>query len=114
MTALVLTGNQIAEREDEVATLKHEDAAAAARGRSSSPPTPSSATLSEQRVATVSSLADSRFDWERVMRELSLVLPGDVWLVSLTATASPSRRSTAVAGAAEAACAARSRARRWN
>ena len=31
--------------------------------------------LREQRVATVTSLADSRFDWERVMRELALVLP---------------------------------------
>ena len=45
--------------------------------------------MSEQRVATVNSLADSRFDWERVMRELSLVLPSDVWLVGLTATAAP-------------------------
>ena len=42
-------------------------------------------------MATVTSLADSRFDWERVMRELSLVLPSDVWLVSLNATASPER-----------------------
>ena len=31
--------------------------------------------MSEQRVATVTSLADSRFDWERVMRELALILP---------------------------------------
>ena len=38
-------------------------------------PTPSSTTVREQRVATVTSLADSRFDWERVMRELALVLP---------------------------------------
>ena len=38
----------------------------------------------------MTSLADSRFDWERVMRELSLVLPGDVWLVGLDATATPS------------------------
>ena len=35
------------------------------------------------------SLADSRFDWERVMRELALILPSDVWLVNLTATATP-------------------------
>ena len=31
----------------------------------------------------MTSLADSRFDWERVMRELALILPGDVWLTSL-------------------------------
>ncbi len=38
----------------------------------------------------MTSLADSRFDWERVMRELALVLPSDVWLVSLDATATAS------------------------
>ena len=43
----------------------------------------------EQRVATVTSLADSRFDWERVMRELALVLPDDVWLTNLTGKANP-------------------------
>ena len=37
----------------------------------------------------MTSLADSRFDWERVMRELALVLPADVWLTNLTGTASP-------------------------
>jgi hypothetical protein len=37
----------------------------------------------------VQSLADSRFDWERVMRELSLILPSNVWLVSLNASAAP-------------------------
>jgi hypothetical protein len=49
--------------------------------------------MSEQRVATVSSLADSRFDWERVMRELSKILPSDVWLTRLNASASPEAAS---------------------
>jgi hypothetical protein len=44
--------------------------------------------LRETRMQTVASLADSRFDWERVMRELALVLPHDVWLTSLDASAS--------------------------
>jgi hypothetical protein len=39
-------------------------------------------------MSTVASLADSRFDWERVIRELSLVLPADVWLTELNASAS--------------------------
>ena len=54
--------------------LKREDAAAEAPGRAARRlhPVPRPA---EQRVATVTSLADSRFDWERVMRELALVLP---------------------------------------
>ena len=88
VTALVLTGNQISERKDEVATLKREDAAATARAQRLAAYTAFKA-MSEQRVATVTSLADSRFDWERVMRELALVLPSDVWLVSLDATATP-------------------------
>jgi Tfp pilus assembly protein PilN len=88
ITALVLVNNQISESKSEVATLESEDAAAAAQAQRLAAYT-QFRSMSEQRVATVSSLADSRFDWERVMRELSLVLPSDVWLVGLTATASP-------------------------
>ncbi len=89
VTVLILTGNEISEREDEIATLEVEDAAARARAERLAPYTQFRA-LAEQRVATVASLADSRFDWERVMRELALILPADAWLVSLTATATPS------------------------
>jgi Tfp pilus assembly protein PilN len=89
VTLLVLTGNEVAERKSEVAQVREEDAAVAAEARRLAAYTQYQ-TLSEQRVATVKSLADSRFDWERVMRELSLILPDDVWLTKLTATASPS------------------------
>jgi len=85
--ALVLVGNQIADSKNEVAKLESEDAAEAAKAQRLASYT-EFREMSEQRVATVNSLADSRFDWERVMRELSLVLPSDVWLVGLTATAS--------------------------
>jgi Tfp pilus assembly protein PilN len=88
VTAMVLTGNQIAERKDEVAKLEQEDAVAAAQARRLVAYS-KFRSLSEQRVATVSSLADSRFDWERVMRELSLILPANVWLTDLTASAAP-------------------------
>jgi Tfp pilus assembly protein PilN len=77
VTMLVLASNQVSERKDEIAKLTREDAAA---------------------VATVTSLADSRFDWERVMRELALVLPKDVWLVNLTATASPEAKVSGGSG----------------
>jgi Tfp pilus assembly protein PilN len=87
VAALVLTGNQISERKDEVASLKREDAAVAARAAKLASYT-QFRDLSEQRVATVQSLADSRFDWERVLRELSLVLPSDVSLEELSATGS--------------------------
>ncbi|HEX6229432.1 MAG TPA: hypothetical protein VFZ41_08250 [Solirubrobacterales bacterium] len=88
VAALVLTNNEIADRESEVARLEAEDARAKAKAERLSPFT-QFRNMREQRVATVTSLANSRFDWERVMRELSLVFPEDAWLVSLTATASP-------------------------
>jgi Tfp pilus assembly protein PilN len=87
VTALVLTGNQISDRKSEVAQLKSEDAAAAAEARRLAAYSQFQA-LHEQRLATIASLADSRFDWERVMRELSLILPHDVWLISMSASAS--------------------------
>lgn len=81
---LVLTGNQISERKDEVAALEREDAAATQRAQELAVYTQFRG-VSEQRVATVQSLADSRFDWERVMRELALILPDDVGLTELSA-----------------------------
>jgi Tfp pilus assembly protein PilN len=88
VTALVLVGNTITERKDEIAVLQAQDAAAAEKAQELAAYTQFRA-LSEQRVETVRSLADSRFDWERVMRELSLILPGNVWLVNLSASAAP-------------------------
>lgn len=87
VTMLVLTENQVADSKAEVVTLKHEDAAAEAKAQKLSAYV-QFRTLAEQRIATVESLADSRFDWERVMRELSLVLPSNVWLTGLSASAS--------------------------
>jgi Tfp pilus assembly protein PilN len=88
VTMLVLTGNQISERKSDVATLEREDAEAQAKAERLAAYV-QFRTMREQRVATVTSLADSRFDWERVMRELALILPGNVWLTSLDASASP-------------------------
>jgi Tfp pilus assembly protein PilN len=88
VVALVLTSNQISDRKDELAQVKVEDAKAAAKAKRLKPYTQFQE-LREQRVTTLTSLADSRFDWERVMREFALVLPHDAWLVSLKATATP-------------------------
>lgn len=86
VTAMVLTDNQIAEGESEVATLEREDEVAAAKAVKLASYTQFQA-MSEARAETVRSLADSRFDWERVMRELALILPGDVSLDNLEASA---------------------------
>ena len=54
----------------------------------------------DARVATIDSLAKSRFDWERVMQELSIVVPDRVWLTNLTGTVTPAASPTNGAGLA--------------
>lgn len=88
VTSLVLVGNTIEERKVELAQVEREDAEAVTEAERLAPYIQFQR-FSEQRVLTVSSLADSRFDWERVMRELALILPSDVWLVKLEGSAAP-------------------------
>lgn len=83
---VILTGNQISEREGEVEALQREKAAATARAERLAPYA-SFQQLTEQRTQTIASLADSRFDWERVIKQLALVLPAGVYLDSLTGSA---------------------------
>jgi Tfp pilus assembly protein PilN len=84
---LVTAGNQISERKSELTKLEREDAATEAQAKRLAAYTQFAA-VHQQRLETISSLADSRFDWERVMRELALVLPHDVWLSEISASAS--------------------------
>lgn len=87
VVALVVTGNQIADREAEAAELAAEERELQAEAERLRGYTEFRfARLA--RLATVKSLAESRFDWERVMRELSLVLPSNVWLTSLSGSVS--------------------------
>ena len=70
-------------------------------------PTPDTSKLQSQnalaadkqaRVTALSAALTRRVAWDRVFRELSLVLPDDVWLVTVSAKA-PVPSSTAVAPA---------------
>jgi len=103
VTLLALTGNKIADRKAEVASLQSQVDATQARADQLSTYT-NFADLQQARQETVASLATSRFDWERALHELALVLPDDVWLTSMTATAatdpssSTSSSTTAVDG----------------
>ena len=85
VSSVVLTGNTVSERESELASLEAREAQAQARVQALSPYA-EFASLEQTRHDTVASLAQSRFDWERVLRELALVLPDDVWLIALTGT----------------------------
>jgi Tfp pilus assembly protein PilN len=85
---LVGADNQISTRTEEVAELKTQTAAAEAQATQLAPYTQFHA-VSSERTTTIANLADSRFDWQKVMRELALVLPSDVTLTNLTGTVSP-------------------------
>ena len=88
VTATVLVANKVSDRKSEVAELEQQKQQVEAKAQRLEGYS-QFASMRAARVATVKSLADSRFDWERVMRELSLILPSDVWLINLTGTASP-------------------------
>jgi Tfp pilus assembly protein PilN len=88
VTGVVLTKNQISDREAEKSGLESQLAEAQAQARRVGS-FASFASLQQAREQTVASLAQSRFDWERVLHELAIVIPEDVWLTHLTATVSP-------------------------
>jgi Tfp pilus assembly protein PilN len=49
---------------------------------------PQLALLRDQRIAALGTALQSRLAWDRILREISAVLPGDVWLTTLSATGS--------------------------
>lgn len=88
VTLVVMASNQIADKKAEKASLQSELAAAQAASKRVQSYA-AFASVQQAREQTVSTLAKSRFDWERVLRELAIVIPNDVWITNLTATVSP-------------------------
>ena len=82
------TGKQVSDGRSDVSGLEQELDQATARADALRPFADFRA-VQQLRSATVSSLAQSRFDWQRVINELALVLPDDVWLINLTGTVLP-------------------------
>jgi Tfp pilus assembly protein PilN len=97
VTGVVLTGNDVSDKKTELASVEAQQAETTARAQALSN-FASFQQMKDNRVLTISSLAQSRFDWERVMREVSRVLPESVWLTNLTGSVSP---EVNVPGAAE-------------
>lgn len=87
VTLTVVASNQVSDRKAEKASLESQVAEAQAEAqqvRSFA----DFASVQQTRETTVSTLAQSRFDWERVLRELAIVIPDDVWITNLNATVS--------------------------
>jgi Tfp pilus assembly protein PilN len=84
---VVLTNNQISDREAQQASLESQVQQAQDEAKRLDSFV-NFASLEQAREQTVANLAESRFDWERVLRELAIVIPRNVWLTNLDAKAS--------------------------
>jgi Tfp pilus assembly protein PilN len=98
VTMVVLANNKIGDRKAEIAQLHQQEAAASSQADQLQTFIDFS-DAERQRTDTIRGLANSRFDWERIMRELSLVLPSDISLINLAATAPGSASADASATA---------------
>jgi Tfp pilus assembly protein PilN len=83
----VLTSNSVTEKESqaEEARIEAEQLEAEAANKESFT---DFAEVAQTRAASVAAVASTRFDWERLMRELSRVMPAGSWLTSASASVS--------------------------
>lgn len=105
VTFYIVTLNSINSSKDKIATANAEAARANAEAAALGP-YGDFAKVKDQRVAAVTQLAGGRFDFERLVHELSYVLPDGVWLRTVNAADSAGdaqATSSAASGASAAA-----------
>ncbi len=92
--AYVVTSNQINSRTTAIAEAEAEATQAETRAASFGS-FQQFTQIKAARLASVKTLADTRFDWERLMRELALVLPSGSSLIAVTASSGEGAPATA-------------------
>ena len=105
--AYVMTSNKVNERQTKAAEARQQADAYEAQAAQLGSFTDFAA-IREQRRAAVVAAAKTRFDWERLMREVSRVMPADSWIQTTeasvlgenTATSPADPASTTAAGPA--------------
>ena len=97
LVVYVVTLNSINSGKDQITVAKAETEQAQAQARSLSA-YGDFAKVKQKRVAAVTQLAQQRFDWERLVRELAHVMPKDVWLTKTEASASGDPATTDTSG----------------
>jgi len=95
----ISAGGSIGEKQAELDAMRAEIAAIPTPTASDTSNDDALAAEKGARIGALSSALTSRVAWDRVLRQVSLVLPEDVWLTNLTATA-PTTSATAPAAAA--------------
>ena len=88
VAAWAVVGRSVTQTENDLQKVRAEAAAAEQRAGELKPYAQFRATR-EKRVETVTSLSRSRFNWPFALREVSRVLPSDVWLIGVTGTVAP-------------------------
>jgi Tfp pilus assembly protein PilN len=98
----VFTAGNVTDRQNKAAAAKAEADQLEAQAAKSKSFT-NFAQIKQTRLASVSTIASSRFDWERMMRELSRAMPAGSWLqasdASVAAPASGSETGVAATAA---------------
>jgi len=98
---LVLSQNQITNHKAEIASAGQEQKQAEQRAAQLGSFGEFSQ-IKKTRVTSISALAESRFDYERLMRELARVLPRDTWVTEVAASSTGSPDGAAPATPAPA------------
>jgi Tfp pilus assembly protein PilN len=88
VVALVLTTNQVNSKTQELSKVQSQEQGAK-QVADALRPYGQFAQVQQARQAEISALVSTRFDWERALHQLSLAIPGDVWLLSLSGSLSP-------------------------
>jgi Tfp pilus assembly protein PilN len=98
VAAYVLTSNNVTEHQNQAAAVRAEadrlEAEVAAQANYTD-----FADIAQQRLTSVAGVAETRFDWERLMREVSRVMPEGSWLHATDASVTGDPNSTTVAPA---------------
>jgi Tfp pilus assembly protein PilN len=97
----VSANGTVTSREEELAGLEQE-LAVAKRAAKPKPAQTSMNAERDQRFTALSGAMAERLAWDRILREVSLVLPDDVWLSSLAAGSGAEATSAPAAGAQSA------------
>lgn len=100
-SAFLLVSSDVSAKEQTANSLREQLAALDQPQEDPADVDPADQQLVEERTSRTGALAaaiSSRVAWDRLLREVSLVLPEDVWLDTLTAT-SPAATATAAAAA---------------
>jgi Tfp pilus assembly protein PilN len=88
IVVLGMTNKQISDRKAEVAQLTQQQQEVTARAQALQA-FADFRSMQENRLSTVRSLAESRFDWQRVLEEFARIIPPDIWIGQLAGTVSP-------------------------